>query len=194
MKNDAMKNDAMKNDAMISRWVKWKKRPAAFLDRDGVLNMDHGYVHKVSEFEWIDGAREAVKFLNDKGYLVLLVTNQSGIGRGYYREADFWQLTGWMRDRLAESGAHIDGVYFCPHHPTAAKGVLKVDCLCRKPNPGMIEHAQREWNLDMEKSFVIGDTLTDMELANAVNVPGYLFCGGNLLEFVRQLFGSHGCD
>lgn len=167
---------------------KGKKRPAAFLDRDGVLNIDRGYVHKVSDFEWVDGARAAVKFLNDTGYLVFLVTNQSGIGRGYYGEADFWQLIGWMRDRLSEIGAHIDGVYFCPHHPTQGKGSLKVDCRCRKPNPGMIEHAQSEWNLDMEKSFIIGDTLTDMELATAVNVPGYLFSGGNLLEFVRRLF------
>jgi D-glycero-D-manno-heptose 1,7-bisphosphate phosphatase len=173
---------------------KWNKRPAAFLYRDGVLNIDHGYVHKSSEFEWVDGARAAVKLLNDKGYLVILVTNQSGIGRGYYGEADFWQLIDWMRDRLAESGAYIDGVYFCPHHPTEAKGVLNKDCLCRKPKPGMIEHAQSEWNIDMGKSFVIGDNLKDMELANAVNVPGYLFRGGNLLEFVRHVLVLHGCN
>jgi D,D-heptose 1,7-bisphosphate phosphatase len=170
------------------------KRPAAFLDRDGVLNLDHGYVHEVSEFDWVEGARAAVKLLNDTGYLVILVTNQAGIGRGYYGEADFWHLTSWMRDRLAEIGAHVDGVYFCPHHPTEAKGALKVRCMCRKPNPGMIEHAQREWNIDMGKSFVIGDTLKDMELANAVNVPGYRFSGGNLLEFVRHLLTSNRSD
>jgi len=166
---------------------KWKKRPAIFLDRDGVLNTDHGYVHKPSEFDWMEGAREAIKFLNDKGYLVLLVTNQAGIGRGYYEETDFWQLTGWMRHRLAETGAHLDGVYFCPHHPTEGKGKLKVDCQCRKPKPGMIQQALCEWDIDMENSFVVGDRTKDMELAQAVNVPGHLFCGGNLLEFVRPL-------
>ena len=166
---------------------KWKKRPAVFLDRDGVINLDHGYVHKPSEFDWIVGAKQAIKFLNDKGYLVLLVTNQAGIGRGYYEEADFRQLTDWMGHRLAEIGAHLDGVYFCPHHPTEGKGRLKVDCQCRKPKPGMIEQALGEWEIDMEMSFVIGDRTKDMELAQAVNVPGYLFCGGNLLDFVRPL-------
>lgn len=165
----------------------WQKRPAAFLDRDGVLNMDHGYVHRPSEFDWLEGAREAVKLLNDSGYLVIIITNQAGIGRGYYEDGDFHRLTDWMRDQLAHVGAHVDGVYFCPHHPTEGKGAFKVNCPCRKPNPGMIEQALAEWDIDMDKSFVIGDKPKDMALAESVNLPGYVFSGGNLLEFVRRI-------
>ncbi len=165
----------------------WKKMPAAFLDRDGVLNIDYGYVYRVSEFEWVDGAREAIRVLNESGYLVILITNQSGIGRGYYEEEEFQKLTVWMMRQMSISGAHLDGVYYCPHHPTEGKGAWKRDCRCRKPASGMIDKALNEWEIDLAKSFVIGDSAKDMELARAVNIPGYLFTNGSLLEFVENI-------
>lgn len=164
-----------------------RHRPAAFLDRDGVLNKDHGYVHKPEDFHWQPGAREAVKLLNDSGYLVILVTNQSGIGRGYYDEEAFHALTDWMQAELAQVGAHMDDVFFCPHHPENAKGDYLQACRCRKPNPGMIEQACGRWDIDMARSFVIGDSDKDMGLATAVGLPGHRFVGGNLLEFVKRV-------
>lgn len=166
------------------------KRPVAFLDRDGVLNIDHGYVHTPETFDWTSGAREAVKILNDSGYLVVLVTNQSGIGRGYYDEATFALLVDWMQAQLAEVGAHMDDVYFCPHHPKSAKGDYLKACRCRKPNPGMVEQACEAWDVDMGRSFVIGDSQKDMELAENVGIPGYRYTEGNLLEFVRAILES----
>jgi D-glycero-D-manno-heptose 1,7-bisphosphate phosphatase len=158
-----------------------------FLDRDGVLNEDRGYVHTWEAFVWTDHAREAVKLMNDAGYLVLVVTNQSGIGRGYYTEEDFLCLTSRMQGELARAGAHLDGVYFCPHHPVAAQGAFRRACRCRKPGPGMVERALSEWEILMEASFVIGDSDGDMALAAAVGLPGHRFTGGNLLAFVEPL-------
>ena len=111
---------------------------AAFLDRDGVINIDRAYVHKIEDFDWVPGALEAARALSDAGYLIVVVTNQSGIGRGYYGEADFARLTDWMKARFAEAGAPLAGVYFCPHHPEKANPPYRTDCLCRKPHPGML--------------------------------------------------------
>jgi len=160
-------------------------RPAAFLDRDGVLNVNHGYVSTPDRFEWIEGAREAVKALNDAGYLVIVVTNQSGIGRGYYAEAAFKDLCTWIDGELAAAGAHIDATYFCPNHPEHGVGVYKVACNNRKPAPGMLEQAATEWDVDKARSFLIGDKESDVQAAEAFGIPGHLFTGGNLFEFVR---------
>jgi D-glycero-D-manno-heptose 1,7-bisphosphate phosphatase len=165
----------------------WQFKPAAFLDRDGVLNIDYGYVHTRETFDWISGAKAAIKYLNDKGYLVILVTNQSGIGRGYYDENSFHKLMELVCKELSQIGAHIDYIYFCPHHPRKALGDYKKDCHCRKPKSGMIDEARKKINIDMNYSFVIGDSEKDMKMAENAGIPGFLFKGGNLFEFTKNV-------
>jgi D-glycero-D-manno-heptose 1,7-bisphosphate phosphatase len=175
-------------DAAQAEVAAWRHRPAAFLDRDGVLNVDVNYLHKPEHVEWIPGAIEAVRELNDAGLLVIVVTNQAGIGRGFYSEADFEAFTSWMAERLAESGAHIDTVYHCPHHPTEALPAWRVDCECRKPRPGMFIRALAEWDVDVERSFMVGDKPGDLEAARGAGIArGVLFTGGDLRAAVRPL-------
>ena len=162
----------------------WQRRPAVFFDRDGVLNVDHGYVCRPEQFEWISGAIQAIRWCNNHGYLVFVVTNQSGIARGYYGETEFYALTTWMQAELAAAGAHIDAIYHCPHHPTQGVGVLRSDCRCRKPNPGLLEQALSEWDVDKEQSLLIGDNASDVEAARQVGIAGHLFSGGSLEQFL----------
>jgi D-glycero-D-manno-heptose 1,7-bisphosphate phosphatase len=159
------------------------KRPAAFLDRDGVLNEDLGYVYESSRFKWLPGAIEAVKWLNERGYLVIVVTNQSGIARGLYTEAQFQALTDWMCSELGRHGARIDAVYHCPHHPTAGKGQYRVECNCRKPGAGMLEQAADDFAIDLDKSFLVGDSQRDLDAAKAFGVRALHFTGGDLKDF-----------
>ncbi len=160
-------------------------KPALFLDRDGVLNEDHGYVHRWSDFRWIDGACEAVAAFNRAGWLVFVVTNQSGIGRGYYTEAAMHALHGRMAEELAAAGGHIDAFYFCPHHPEAAlESYRHPDPPDRKPNPGMILRALSEWPVDRARSLMVGDKPADMEAAARAGVRGRLFGGGDLAAFL----------
>lgn len=158
---------------------------AIFFDRDGVLNVDHGYVHAPEQFQWTPGAREAVRLVNGLGLLAIVVTNQSGIARGYYGPEDFERLTGWMRARLAEAGARLDAVYHCPHHPEAAVESLRTVCDCRKPMPGMILRAIEDFRLDPSRCLLIGDRQSDLAAAKAAGIAGRLFPGGNLLEFLK---------
>jgi D-glycero-D-manno-heptose 1,7-bisphosphate phosphatase len=136
---------------------------AAFLDRDGVINVDRGYVHRVEDFEFVPGALEACRELSRRGWLLVIATNQSGIGRGLYREEDFQRLTGWMRARFDQHGAPLAGVYFCPHHPADA-------CECRKPAPGMLLAAARELSLDLGRSMLFGDKCEDLMAARAAGI------------------------
>jgi D-glycero-D-manno-heptose 1,7-bisphosphate phosphatase len=161
-------------------------RPAAFFDRDGVLNVDKGYLYRREDFEWIPGAIEAVKRLNDCGYLVFVVTNQSGVARGYYREEDVVRLHGWMNDELAKHGARIDKFYYCPHYTEGAALEYVKACECRKPLPGLILTAFTEWEVDREKSFLIGDKDSDLAAAAAAGITGYKFTAGNLDEFLKN--------
>ena len=164
------------------------KRPAAFLDRDGVLNVDHGYTHRPDQLEWIPGAPEAVRMLNNAGYYVIVITNQSGVARGYYKEAAVHQFHGHMQDALRTQGAHIDAFYYCPHHPEGTVKEFAVRCRCRKPNPGMLEQAAREWPIDLGRSFLIGDKDDDMAAAAAFNIRGIKFDSivDSLAELVRR--------
>jgi D-glycero-D-manno-heptose 1,7-bisphosphate phosphatase len=156
-------------------------KPAAFLDRDGVLNADTGYVHRLQDLTWLDGARESVQRLNAAGYLVLVVANQAGIARGYYTERDLARFHARMQDDLAEIGAHIDAFYYCPFHPLAAvAGYVHPDHPDRKPHPGMILRALREWPVERAGSFLIGDRHSDLEAARRAGIPGYLFDGDDL--------------
>ena len=141
--------------------------PAVFLDRDGTLNVDTGYLYRIEDFVWIKGAREAIKNLNDTGYWVFVVTNQSGVARGMYGEDDVKKLHAWMQQDLASIGAHIDDFRYCPH--------LGDECKCRKPKPGMILDLCEHWPVDKSKSFLVGDTNRDVESANAAGITGYLY-------------------
>ncbi len=146
-------------------------RPAAFLDRDGVINVDHGYVHRQQDFEFVPGVLEGARRLSERGYALVVVTNQSGIGRGLYTEKDFLVLTDWMRAAFLAAGAPLAGVYFCPHHPTDATGPYRTECDCRKPAPGMLLRAADELGLDLANSVLFGDRASDLLAAQAAGVP-----------------------
>lgn len=163
-------------------------RPAAFLDRDGVLNVDHGYAHRPDQLEWIAGAPDAVRLLNEAGYYVFVITNQSGIARGYYEESAVRQFHAHMQDVLRAQGAHVDAFYYCPHHPDGTVKELAVRCRCRKPGPGMLEQAAREWPIDLPRSFLIGDKDDDMAAAAAFNIRGIKFnsLADSLTDVVRR--------
>jgi D-glycero-D-manno-heptose 1,7-bisphosphate phosphatase len=160
-------------------------RGAAFLDRDGVINLDDGYVHLPRQFKWIDGAREAIKWLNDRGFFVFVVTNQAGVGRGYYTEDHVRELHGWINEQLAECGAHIDAFRYCPFHPEFGIGDYRRDSDWRKPGPGMLQDLITCWPVRVEQSFLIGDKPSDMEAARRAGLVGHLFDGGDLRNFVE---------
>ena len=160
-------------------------KKAVFLDRDGTLNIDYGYVHDIDHFHFIEGSIEALKKLKEMGYLLVLVTNQSGIARGYFTEQQFLQLTEWMDWSLADRGVDLDGIYYCPHHPEAKIPAYRQDCDCRKPAPGLLLRALREHNIDPAASLMIGDALRDISCAQQAGVRGVLYTGGDLCEAVR---------
>ncbi len=143
---------------------------AAFLDRDGVINIDHAYVHRWEDFEFIDGVFEAARKLHEKGFSLFIVTNQSGIGRGYYTEEDFLTLDAKVREAFAKAGAPISGVYFCPHHPENALPQYRCECRCRKPAPGMILQAAKDFDIDLQTSVMFGDKPSDMIAAKSAGV------------------------
>ena len=161
-------------------------RPALFLDRDGVLNEDRGYVSRWEDFHWIAGAKETVAAFNRAGWLVIVVTNQSGVGRGYYTEDDMHGLHTRMGEDLAAAGAHIDAFYYAPQHPEAPmKAYRHPDPPLRKPNPGMILQALADWPIDAQASLLIGDKPSDLEAAERAGIRGVLFEGGDLAEFLK---------
>ena len=135
-----------------------KTHKTLFLDRDGIINVDHGYVYKTEDFKFIEGIFDLLKLFTDAGYLIFIVTNQSGIGRGYYSEKDFTTLTEWMIKEFRNNNIIIEEVYHCPHSP-------EEKCHCRKPETGMIEEALKKYPIDLLKSWMIGDKQSDIDLA-----------------------------
>ena len=168
------------------------KSKAVFFDRDGVLNKDVDYLYKIDDLRWIEGAREAVAYLTQLGYKVFIVTNQSGIARGYYTVADMQRLHEHMQRKIAASGGKIEKIYYCPHHPEGSVAEYTCVCDCRKPKPGMLLQAFSEYDIDREQSFLIGDGKRDVEAAEAAGIKGYLFQGGSLLEFVKYILKQQG--
>jgi D-glycero-D-manno-heptose 1,7-bisphosphate phosphatase len=164
-------------------------RPAIFFDRDGVLNIDSGYVHRVDQFEWTPAALEAIRLCNLRGYFVFVVTNQSGIARGLYSEADVIALHHWMRERAVESGARIDALEYCPHHPDAEVARYRLACDCRKPAAGLIRRLMTNWTVDLHRSLLVGDRESDLAAARAAGIRGHLYPGGRLDDFIRPLLG-----
>ena len=162
-------------------------RPAAFLDRDGVVNVDRGYVGRAEDFTLVEGAAQAIALLNRNKYLVFIVTNQSGIGQGYYTEDDFAAVVSHMNSLLAREGAHIDDLRHCPFHPEAAIASYRTEHPWRKPRPGMLLDLLDHWKVDRQNSFSVGDSLRDVEASTAAGIPGHLFEGENLFEFLRTI-------
>ena len=144
-----------------------KLNRAVFLDRDGTVNVEEEYLHHVEKFCFIPGAPAAIKLLKDAGFLVIVVTNQSGIGRAYFDEAAVHRLHRFMDDQLAGLGTAVDGYYLCPHHPVHGVGEFRRECGCRKPLPGMLLEAARDFSIDLPSSFMIGDKAADIEAGRA---------------------------
>lgn len=178
-------------DAAHSERLARATRPAAFLDRDGVLNVDHGYSHRPDDLVMIPGAAAAVRLLNDAGYYVIVVTNQSGVARGFYTEAAVDLFNTHIQERLKAEGAHIDAFYYCPHHPEGVVKELAIQCRCRKPQPGMLEQAARDRPIDLSRSFLIGDKDDDLAAAAAFQIRGVKFDAraGSLVDLVRKELG-----
>jgi D,D-heptose 1,7-bisphosphate phosphatase len=162
------------------------RRPAVFFDRDGVLNHDSGYTFETNKLQWIDGAREAVKVVNDAGYFAFVVTNQSGVARGLYEESHVQALHRWMADDMAPIGAHIDAFEYCPDHPDGTVERYRRVSDRRKPAPGMITDLLSRFPVNTGASILIGDKPSDLEAARAAGLNGHLFTGGNLEAFLKQ--------
>ena len=152
-------------------------RPALFLDRDGVVNVDKEYVHKTEDFEFIDGIFELCRVAARQGMAIVIVTNQAGIGRGYYDEAQYQLLTSWMVGRFADEQVTIAAVYHCPYHPEHGVGHYRRESFDRKPNPGMLIRARDELRLDLSRSVMIGDRWSDIAAAQAAGVKYTIYIG-----------------
>ncbi|HEY0206219.1 MAG TPA: HAD-IIIA family hydrolase [Acetobacteraceae bacterium] len=163
------------------------RRPALFLDRDGVCNVDHGWVGTRERFEWMPGAVEAITSAHQRGCHVFLVTNQSGVARGLYSEADVQALHRWMLDVVLRAGGTLDDVRYCPFHPTAVLPGYRQAHPWRKPAPGMVLDLIRGWNLDRNRCALVGDQPTDMEAAAAAGIAGHLYRGGDLKTFIAPV-------
>jgi D,D-heptose 1,7-bisphosphate phosphatase len=159
-------------------------RPALFLDRDGVLNVDHGYVAGVDRWDWVAGAQAAVAAATQAGWHVFVVTNQSGVARGLYGEAEVEALFGWVAEELRRAAGTLDDWRFCPFHIDAAVEAYRRDSDWRKPKPGMLNDLVRAWELDAGRCVMVGDRASDLEAAAAAGMRGVLFDGGNLLDAV----------
>ncbi|GAB5378792.1 MAG: D-glycero-beta-D-manno-heptose 1,7-bisphosphate 7-phosphatase [Aliiglaciecola sp.] len=143
---------------------------ALFLDRDGIINVDNGYVYQAQNFQFFDAIFPLCQRFQDAGFLIIVVTNQSGIGRGYYSSEQFLQLNEWMVEQFNDKGIKISDTYFCPHHPNHGVGEYRTACSCRKPNPGMFQQAQKKYQIDMDSSVMIGDRMSDMKASEAAGV------------------------
>jgi len=168
----------------------------AFLDRDGVINsnkLNKGYIGSLKYFKWISGAIKAIKFLNEKNYKVVVVTNQSGVARGFFTIKDVKKIHSYIQKKLNENDAKIDGFYFCPFHKDGIIKRFKKDSLLRKPNIGMFLLAKKKWNVERKNSFMIGDQKTDIEFAKKAKISGYLFNQKNLYKFIKRKIFEKSC-
>ena len=166
-----------------------KKTKIAFLDRDGVINsskINNGYIGFIKDFKWIKGSKKAIKYLKSKKYKVVIVTNQSGIARGYFSLRDVYKLHNHIKFELNKFGTEVDKIYFCPYHQDGVKKRYSKKSILRKPNIGMYKLAEKKWNIDKKNSFMIGDQLTDMQFAKKSQIKGYLFDSKDLYSFEKK--------
>lgn len=160
---------------------------AVFLDRDGVITQEPPhYAHRVDDLEFIPRSPEAIKLLNENHFMVIVVSNQSGIARGYYQEEDTIAFNQAMEKKLAEIGAHIDAIYYCPHHPEAKIDKYRIDCDCRKPKNGMLKMAEKNMNIDLKQSFIVGDRLSDIEAGRSVDCKTILVKTGHGVQSLER--------
>lgn len=150
-----------------------------FLDRDGTINVDKAYVYKIADFEFLPGAMEALSLLRKAGYRLVIVTNQSGVARGYYSEDDLRTLHDWLVETLAREGIDIAGIYYCPHHPEAAAKAYRLECSCRKPGLALFYRAASELDIDVDRSIAIGDRTRDLQICRHSGCRGYLLGDDN---------------
>ena len=150
---------------------------AVFLDRDGTIVEDVGYLHELDKVKFLPGASKAIKLINESGFKVIIITNQAGVARGYFTEEAVKEINKYIQETLAREEAFIDMIYFCPHHVEGIIEEYRKDCYCRKPNPGMIEKATREFSLDLKNSFVIGDKISDIEAGHRAGCRTILLTG-----------------
>jgi D,D-heptose 1,7-bisphosphate phosphatase len=167
--------------------VSERGRPAVFLDRDGTINVEVGYLSRPEDLRLINGSAAAIRRLNEAGFLVVVVSNQSGVARGYFGEDAVGRVNGAMARRLERSGARLDAVYYCPHYPDGVVEQYRRTCDCRKPAPGMIRRAEREHNIDVTRSYVVGDHRGDIELAKNVGARSILVVTGHGAEELQKL-------
>jgi D-glycero-D-manno-heptose 1,7-bisphosphate phosphatase len=149
-------------------------RPAVFLDRDGTINEQRGYINHISRFVLLPRTTEAVRLLNEHGFLAIIVTNQSGVARGYFPIELVNEVHEHLKELLRKEGAYVDGIFFCPHYHRGEVGEYTIECNCRKPRPGLIEKARKNLDIDMAGSYLIGDRVSDIELAKRCNLKGVL--------------------
>lgn len=155
------------------------QRKALFLDRDGVINEEKNYVHRIEDFEFMEGIFELLSYAQSKGFLLIVITNQAGIGRGYYTEKDFHKLNEWMVNQFQEKGITIERVYYCPYHATKGIGGYKKESEHRKPAPGMILQASQELGIDLSRSILIGDKESDIEAGTRAGIKNTILLKSN---------------
>lgn len=190
------------------------KRPAVFIDRDGTISEEVGYINHPSRFQLFPFAAAAIKLLNNQGWLAVIITNQAGVARGYFSEAMIQTVHENLRQSLNQSGARVDAIYYCAHHPSVGEPPYRKDCECRKPKPGLIKQAAKDLDIELERSWMIGDRYGDIELAHNAGVHSGLVLSGygrgewehqrdswryqpelvaeNLLEAITSIIGSAG--
>lgn len=162
-------------------------KKAIFLDRDGTINVEKNYLYQIEEFEFLPGAIKGLKLLQNSGFVLIIVTNQSGIGRGYYTEEDFHKLNNWMLNELKDRGVDISKVYYCPHLPDASNVKYRIECDCRKPKLGMYEQAIREFDIDINKSWAIGDKIRDCAICEKTKCRGILVANNEKKEIIDSV-------